>query len=66
MKEKKEREKGREVNKISCSLPSQGILASCLHQEETRDKRVPAAVAGSGPSAGKLVPEYLEWSGCQS
>ena len=53
-------------SKISCSLPSQGILASCLDQEGTRDKRVPAAVAASGPSAGKLVPEYLEWSGCQS
>ena len=22
--------------------------------------------AGSGPLAGKLAPEYLEWSGCQS
>ena len=28
-----------------------GALASCLRQEETRDKRVPAAAAGSGPLA---------------
>ena len=41
-------------------------LASCLHWEETRDKRVPVAAAGSGPLAGKLAPEYPEWSGCQS
>ena len=33
---------------------------------ETRDKRVPVAAAGSGPLAGKLAPEYPEWSGCQS
>ena len=53
------------VNKISCSLPSRGTLASCLRQEETRDKRVPVAAFGSDPSAGELVPEYPERSGCQ-
>ena len=42
-----------------------GTLASCLRQE-TRDKRVPFAATGSGPLAGKLAPEYPEWSGCQS
>ena len=47
-------------------LTGQGTLASCPHQEETRDKRVPVAAAGSGPLAGKLAPEYPEWSGCQS
>ena len=31
-----------------------------------RDKRVPVAAAGSGPLAGKLAPDYPEWSGCQS
>ena len=46
-------------------LTGQGTLASCLHQEETRDKKVPVAVAGSGPLADKLAPEYPEWSGCQ-
>ena len=46
-------------------LTSRGTLASCPHQEETRDKRVPVAAAGSGPLAGKLAPEYPEWSGCQ-
>ena len=66
VKERKERGKGREVSKVSCSLPSSGTLASCPCQEETRDKRVPVAAAGSGPSAGKLAPEYPEWSGCQS
>ena len=66
VKERKERGKGREVNKVSYSLPGRGTLASCLCQEETRDKRVPVAAAGSSPSAGKLAPEYPEWSGCQS
>ena len=47
-------------------LTGRGTLASCPHQEETRDKRVPVAAAGSGPLAGKLTPEYPEWSGCQS
>ena len=65
VKERKERGKGREVNKVSCSLPGHGVLANCLCQEETRDKRVPVAAVGSGPSAGKLVPEYPKWSGCQ-
>ena len=66
VKKRKERGKGREVNKVSWSLPSWGTLARCLCQEETRDKTVPVAVPGSGPLAGKLVPEYPEWSGCQS
>ena len=61
VKERKERGKGREVNKVSCSLPGQGTLASCPHQEETRDKRVPVAATGSGPLAGKLAPEYPKW-----
>ena len=47
-------------------LTGRGTLASCLRQEETRDKRVPVVSAGSGPLAGKLAPEYPEWSGCQS
>ena len=46
--------------------PGQGTLASCPRQEEIRDKRVPVAAAGSGPLAGKLAPEYPEWSGYQS
>ena len=58
VKERKERGKGREINKGSCSLPGRGTLASCLHQEKTRDKRVPDAATGSGPLAGKLAPEY--------
>ena len=62
-KERKERGKAREVNKV---LTGWGTLASCPRQEETRDKRVPVAVAGSGPLAGKLAPEYPEWSGHQS
>ena len=66
VKERKERGKVRKVNKVSCSLPGWGTLASCLHQEETRDKRVPVVAARSGPLAGKLAPEYPEWSGCQS
>ena len=66
VKERKERGKGREVNKVSYSLPGRGTLASCLCQEETRDKRVPVVATGSGPLAGKLAPEYPEWSGCQS
>ena len=66
VKERKERGKGREVNKVSYSLPGRGTLASCLCQEETRDKRVPAAAAWSGPLTGKLAPEYPKWSGSQS
>ena len=46
--------------------PGQGTLASCPRQEEIRDKRVPVAAARSGPLAGKLAPEYPEWSECQS
>ena len=60
------RGKGREVNKVSCSLSGWGTLASCLCQEETRDKRVPVAAAGSGPLAGKLAPEYPKLSRRQS
>ena len=66
VKERKERGKGREVNKVSCSLPGQGTLASFPRQEETRDKRVPVVAAGSGPLAGMLAPEYPEWGECQS
>ena len=55
----------REVSKVSCSLPGLATLASCLHQEETKDKRVPVGAAGSGPLAGKLVPKHPERSGCQ-
>ena len=66
VKERKERGKGREVNKVSCSLPGWGTLASCPRQEETRDKRVPVVAAGSVPLSDKLAPEYPEWSGCQS
>ena len=47
-------------------LTSRGTLASCPCQEETRDKRVPVVATGSGPLAGKLAPEYPQWSGCQS
>ena len=47
VKERKDRGKRREVNKESCSLPGQGTLASCPRQDETRDKRVPVAAAGS-------------------
>ena len=47
-------------------LTGWGTLASCPRQEETRDKRIPVAAIGSGPLAGKLAPEYPEWSGCQS
>ena len=46
-------------------LTGRGALASGPRQEETRDKRVPAEAAGSGPLAGKLAAEYPEWSGCQ-
>ena len=47
-------------------LTGRDTLASCPRQEETRDKRVPVAATESGPLAGKLAPEYPEWSGCQS
>ena len=38
VKERKERGKGGEVNKVSCSLPGLGTLASCPRQEETGTK----------------------------
>ena len=46
----------------------EGLRASGLDSSlsQTRDKRVPVAATGSGPLAGKLAPEYPEWSGCQS
>jgi len=47
-------------------LTESGYSGSCPHQEETRDERVTGVAAGSGPLVGKLVPEYPEWSGCQS
>ena len=65
VKERTQRGKGREI-KSFLFLTGWGTLASCPRQEETRDKRVPVAAAGSGPLAGKLAPEYPEWSGCQS
>ena len=49
VKERKERGKGREVNKVSCSLPGRGTLASCPCQEDTRDKKVPVVATGSCP-----------------
>ena len=66
VEKRKGRGKGKEINKVSCSLPGQGTLASHLCQKETRDKRVPVAASGSGLSAGELVPEYPKWPGCQS
>ena len=36
--------KGREVNKLFCSLLVGATLASCPRQEETRDKRVPVVL----------------------
>ena len=51
VKERKDRAKGRKVSKVSCSLTSQGALASCSCQD-SKDKRVPVAAAGSGPSPG--------------
>ena len=65
VKERRQRGKEREINKV-LFLTGRGTLASCPRQEETRDKRVPVAAAGSGPLAGKLAPEYPKWSGCQS
>ena len=52
----------REVSKDSCSLSCRGTLASCLRQEETKDKRVPVGATGFGPLVGKLVPKHSEWS----
>ena len=66
VKKRKEKRKEREVSNVSCSLPAQDTLTSCPCQEETRDKRVPVVAAGSGPLAGKVAPEYPEWSGYQS
>ena len=45
-------------------LTGWGTLASCPRQEETRDKSVPVAAAGSGPLAGKLarVPQVVRMS----
>ena len=60
VKKRKERGKGREVNKVSCSLAGWGTLPSCPSKEETRDKMIPVAATESGASAGKLVPEYPE------
>ena len=63
VKERKDRWKGREVNKVSCSLSGWDTLAICPHQEETRDKRVSIVAAGTGPLVGKLVPKFPKWSG---
>ena len=63
-KEKKERGKRREVNKVSCSLPV-GALWPVVCIRRRPGKRVPVAAPGSGPLAGKLAPEYPEWSRCQ-
>ena len=60
VKKRKERRKEKKVGKVSCSLPGQGTLTCCPCQEETRDKRVPVAATGSGPSVGKLVLEFPE------
>ena len=56
VKKRKEKRKEREVSNVSCSLPAQDTLTSCPCQEETRDKRVPVAAAGSGPIGWQAGP----------
>ena len=56
VKKRKERRKEKEVSKVSCSLPGQGTLTCRPCQEETRDKRVPVAAAGSGPIGWQAGP----------
>ena len=64
--ERKEREKGREVNKVSSSLPVGALWPGVCVRRRPGTKGSPVAASGSGPLAGKLAPEYPEWSGCQS
>ena len=66
VEKRKGRGRGREVNKVSCSLPIWSTLARHSSLEETRGKRVPVVAAGSSLSAGELVLEYPEWLGCHS
>ena len=54
VKERRERGKGRGVNKVSCFLLVGALWPVGPHQEETRDKRVPVVAAGCDPLAGKL------------
>lgn len=65
-KKKGRGKKGKEINKVSCSLPSHVSLASCLCKEGNRDERTPVVAAGPSPSTGELVPKHPECSGCQS
>ena len=66
VKERKERGKGREVNKVSSSLPVGALWPGVCVRRRPGTKGSPVAASGSGPLAGKLAPEYPEWSGCQS
>ena len=55
VKERRQRGKGREINKVFLFLTGRGTLANCPCQEEARDKRVPVVATESGPLAGKLA-----------
>jgi len=63
VKERKERGKGREVNKVSRSLPVRALWP-VVHVRRDQEQK--------GPSCGRWVwsigrysTEYPEWSGCQ-
>ena len=51
VKEREERGKGREVNKVSCSYRS-GHSVQLSTSGETRHKKVPVVATGSDPLAG--------------
>ena len=66
VKERKERGEGREVNKVSCSLPVGALWPVVRIRRRPGTKGSQLRPLGLGPLAGKLAPEYPEWSGCQS
>ena len=63
VKERRQREKGREITKVSCSLLVGALWPVVCVRRRPGTKG--SQLSRSGPLAGKLAPEYPEWSECQ-
>ena len=63
VKERKERGKGREVNKVSRSLPVRALWP-VVHVRRDQEQKGPSCGCWVW-SIGRYSTEYPEWSGCQ-
>ena len=62
---KRGNKQGRGKKSLSFSLPSQGTLASCLRQEEIRDKRFQLQPLDLVHWWASWSPSTPKWLGCQ-